>query len=788
MKLINSISTIFVTKFVMVLIILLISAARIAAQDFAWARAFGSFQSDKGNSITVDENENVYTTGLFQFTVDFDPGAGVYNLTGGGAFVSKLDAQGNFIWAKKFGGLGDNGKSVRVDDSGYVYTVGQFYGTADFDPGPGTFYLHSDSSYAVFISKLDSMGNFVWAKKIGATEDIDAFGLVLDSVGNPVYTGTFNKPVDFDPNAGNFLLTPTGGDTYVSKLDKNGNFLWARQFKSTAGYSRPYAIGTDAMGNIITCGAMYDTVDFDPGPGVFNLTKDGLADIFISKLDASGNFVWAGKMGGSGYDLATCLAVDELNNMYLTGSFSDTADFDPGVAVTNLVSSGTKDHFVAKLDASGNFLWARQFSDTNSYSAVQQSVCTDLLNNVYVSGAFNGTTDFDPGPGTFNLTSPFGKDIFVTKLDSSGTFVWARQMSFAASMFPVTGVEITVTPSYQIYSIGNFAASGDLDPGAGNYSVTSAGQTDWYIQKLFQCFPTLPINTTPPANLLICNGDSAILSATGNGNLVWYSDSVGGTYLGAGNTFTTPILADTTTFYVFDTTQCSLSRTGITVNVIPNSTSSTSISICANQTPYMWNAQSLDSTGMYTAIFTGINGCDSIATLNLNVSPCIVCVPNFTINYTPFYNSLTESQTWITTSGTVLILAGDQVKLDANSNSYVSLNPGFKAEYGSLFIAQAYNGCTAGAPQLPQERKMEIPDLSASNEIVLYPNPTNGMIHIQHDAKLTSIQIFDMVGKLVINQKCNGEIETNIDLRNLPNGVYHVKAAGYHSVKVVKSN
>ncbi|MBK9300749.1 MAG: hypothetical protein IPN14_09105 [Bacteroidetes bacterium] len=97
---------------------------------------------------------------------------------------------------------------------------------------------------------------------------------------------------------------------------------------------------------------------------------------------------------------------------------------------------------------------------------------------------------------------------------------------------------------------------------------------------------------------------------------------------------------------------------GITVNVIPSSITTTSLSICANQTPYSWNAQSLDSTGFYTAIFTGMNGCDSIANLNLTVSPCIVCVPDFTINYSPFYNSLTESQSWIITSGTVLIEAG----------------------------------------------------------------------------------------------------------------------------------
>jgi hypothetical protein len=138
----------------------------------------------------------------------------------------------------------------------------------------------------------------------------------------------------------------------------------------------------------------------------------------------------------------------------------------------------------------------------------------------------------------------------------------------------------------------------------------------------------------------------------------------------------------------------------------------------------------------------------------------------------------------------VLIPVGAKVKFDANVGGYVTLNPGFKADSGSIFVAQAYNGCTAGAPQLPNAKIFtgETYLSAAADEIVLYPNPTSGMIHIQHDEKLTDIQIFDMVGKLVIQQKCNGETETNIDLSNLPNGVYHVKAAGYQSVKVIKNN
>jgi hypothetical protein len=779
-----------------IFIFLLFWVSKIHAQDLAWAASFGGTNAENGTSLTVDQHGNMYATGDYMSTMDCDPGPGVYNLAPNytSAFIIKLDANGNFKWAKRLGGTGEvQGKVIRVDTSGNVYTVGRFNSyfqnsPIDFDPGPGTYNLSSYAPYNfdVYISKLDSMGNFVWAKKIGNAGDENISGLTLDSHGNPTYTGNFNQAVDFNPGAGSFIITPTYMETYISKLDASGNFLWAKHFASVpgGGYQMPYAITTDEDDNIYTTGSFYWTVDFDPGAGVHNISVGATTTSYISKLDSAGNFVWANQIGAPGSVHVTALATDHLNRLCLTGEFSDTADFDPGAGVTNLISNGPYNDFIAQFDLAGNFVWAKHYSDSSG--SQYQSIATDQSNNIYVTGNFSGTADFDPGPGVYNLVTVGGIDAYIAKFDSSGNFTWALQMGSTGSSD--AGVEIVVSPSYKIYSIGLFGGTIDIDPGPGIYNLTSNGQTDFYIQQLSQCFPLLPVNTTPAANLIICGGDSAILSASGNNNLEWYSDSIGGIYIGAGNVFTTPILTDTTTFYVYDTTQCTLDRTAITVNVIPNSTSITNTYICVNQTPYIWNAQSLDSTGLYTAVFTGINGCDSIATLNLTVSPCIVCVPDFTINYSPFYNSLTESQSWIITSGTVLIEAGTQVKLDAHQTSYVMINPGFKADSGSVFVAQAYNGCTAGAPQLPQLGKALNEDPFAFNEIVLYPNPTSGMIHIRHDEKLTGIQIFDMVGKLVINQKCTGETETNIDLSNLPNGVYQVKAARYHSIKVIKNN
>ena len=102
-------------------------------------------------------------------------------------------------------------------------------------------------------------------------------------------------------------------------------FGWAKNMGGT-NLDSGYAMAIDGGGNVYTTGIFSGTADFDPGAGIHNLTSVGSYDIFISKLDVNGNFVWAKSMGGTGYDLGGAIAVDVSGNLYITGSFSGTAD------------------------------------------------------------------------------------------------------------------------------------------------------------------------------------------------------------------------------------------------------------------------------------------------------------------------------------------------------------------------------------------------------------------------------------------------------------------------------
>lgn len=390
-----------------------------AAGNLIWERQIGSTAgSADGCSITVDASGNVYTIGTFSGTVDFDPGPGVFNLTTtGSTFIYKLDAAGNFVWAKKIeiGNLIARGFLIAVDASENVYTTGTFFGTVDFDPGPGTFNL-SSILRSVYVSKLDAGGNFIWARQMGGvgnTDEATSYSMAADASGNIYTTGSFIGTVDFDPGAGIYNLSCSSENIFVSKLDADGNFIWAKQMGAT-GNGEGFSIAVDDLGNVYTTGYFTGTIDFDPGAGVFNLSSAGNEDIFVCKLDANGNFIWARQKGGKGADQGYSIVVDASGNLYVTGYFNNTVDFDPGACMFNLTSAGDRDIFIFKLDDAGNFVWAKQIGGTGA--DIGFSIAADARGNVYTTGYFTGTVDFDPGTGVYNLSSFGAYDFFVHKL------------------------------------------------------------------------------------------------------------------------------------------------------------------------------------------------------------------------------------------------------------------------------------------------------------------------------------------------------------------------------------
>lgn len=484
--------------------------------SFEWAKSVGGTDFDSGRSIITDSFGNVYITGNFQGTIDFDPGVGVFTLTAtssfsstGDVFISKLNALGDLLWAKQLVGTANsNAQSITIDVNSNIFITGHFNGTVDFDPGIGTYNLWADSTSAddTFILKLDILGNFIWAKQMVATYGSSGTGTAIkvDLTGNVYTIGHFSGTMDFDPSAGIFDLTTASfyDNIFISKLDSLGNLIWVKQLMGTAGtFENGTSIALDSIGNLYTIGYFSGTVDFDPDAGSYDLSSVGSQNnMFISKLNASGNFIWVKIMQGPGspYSVGWSIASDAVGNVYSTGQFAGTIDFDPGAGVVNLTSASSGDGFILKLDSIGNFVWVKNIGGAGfAYYVYGYSLALDLMSNVYITGYFHGTVDFNTGAGTDSLTA-VGDDQFISKSDASGNFVWAVNMGGASGF--TRGYSIAIDLSDNVFTTGYFYSIADFDPGSGIANLTSAGNTDIFVQKLSQ--PPTGINEETNPNTI----------------------------------------------------------------------------------------------------------------------------------------------------------------------------------------------------------------------------------------------------------------------------------------------
>jgi hypothetical protein len=477
-------------KLISLSIALTLTAQSLSAQTLTWVKQMGAGAQDQGRSIAVDASGNVYTTGTFNGTVDFDPGPGTFSLTSTGVedvYISKLDSSGNFVWAGAWGGGSfDLGLSIAIDANGFVYSTGLFQGTADFDPGAGTFNLTANSMDG-FVVKLDALaGNLVWAKQLATDFLVEPGAIAIDAYGNVITVGHYEGNADFDPGMGTLIFS--GDGAYITKLDSAGNLIWAKQLAHPASQSPlssciAKSLVLDSLGNVYATGNFIDTVDFDPGLGNYNLIGDYYGDAFICKLDAAGNFRWAKPFYGNGNEAGLTIALDASGNVYTSGVLNATADFDPGVGTYNLSSAGIGnfDGYISKLNASGDFIWAKQLGGAVGCGLFISSIVLDADSNVYTLGNFSQTVDFNPGPGTYNLTSSGSYDVFISKLDNVGNFVSTIQ--FAGLAFD-DGRSLTLDNAGNIIATGNFKATSDFDPQAGVLNLTSNGADDIFIIKL----------------------------------------------------------------------------------------------------------------------------------------------------------------------------------------------------------------------------------------------------------------------------------------------------------------
>lgn len=190
------------------------------------------------------------------------------------------------------------------------------------------------------------------------------------------------------------------------------------------------------------------------------------------------DYLWAKSIGGTSYEVGNSITVDNIGNVYITGSFSGTADFDPSASIANLTSLGGSDIFIAKYDASGNYIWAKQIGGIDS--DISRSIALDNSGNIFITGSFNDTVDFDPSIGIQNLSSSGWTDIFIAKYDGAGNYIWAK--GIGSSSYDESN-SITIDNLGNLLFTGYFFGNVDFDAGLNTNNLNSVSGQSIFIAK-----------------------------------------------------------------------------------------------------------------------------------------------------------------------------------------------------------------------------------------------------------------------------------------------------------------
>jgi hypothetical protein len=449
---------------------------------YSFTKTMSGADHDYGQSVAVDSSGNVYITGYFRGTVDFDPGAGTDNHASVGEediFLTRINSNGSYGYTKTMGNTDhDYGQAVAVDGSGNVYITGYFGGTVDFDPGSGTDTRTSAGFEDIFLTKFDSDGNYLFTRTIGGTNHDYGQAVAVDGSGNVYITGYFGGTVDFDPGSGTDTRTSAGfEDIFLTKFDSDGNYLFT---KTMGGTNHDYgqAIVVDGSGNVYITGNFQGTADFDPGAGTDTHASAGLEDIFLTKFNSDGSYGFTKTMGGTDHDFGQSVAVDSSDNVYMTGYFRGTADFDPGAGTDEQTSAGEEDIFLTKINFDGSYDLTKTMGGTDQDFG--RSVVVDDSVNVYMTGYFRGTADFDPGAGTDNHTAG-EEDIFLTKF---------RMVDFVVIPASVTTTGAGGTATFTVRLLSEPSANVTLSVSSSNSAIGTVDissltftNADWFVNQ-----------------------------------------------------------------------------------------------------------------------------------------------------------------------------------------------------------------------------------------------------------------------------------------------------------------
>lgn len=477
-------------------IIILLTPYISQAQDFIWASST-NYQAGYGynstKSIVTDSQGNIYSTGSFGGTVDFDPSNNNINLTAvppsisyTNGFILKLDKDKNFLWVKQIkSDWVDGGRSIILDKNENIIITG--LATAyqiDLNPDEVSQYLidNPTGNSGSYIIKLDPNGNFIFGNYYSGAFVTES---TLDNDNNIITTGVSgNSNVDFDAGNGVYILNNTNNsaDIFVLKNNSNGAFIWAKNIGGNK-YDSPTSIVCDNLNDIILTGNFESKISF--------LNKDYTSNdycSFICKIKSDGQNLWfrqLGDFGGSGGDKS--IKIDSSNNIYFGTSFSSMyRPFTPMFDNINLnFTSNATDSILFKLNENGDYIW-HNFIYGSEWQTLG-SMVFDKDENLYVTAAVAGETYINDSCNKVfpNKNTQISKESILLKFDNSGNFINFKNIANQAN-------SIEIDFENNILIGGGFGSQYDFDPSPKSSYFLNSFYSQAYILKLGECTSSIP--------------------------------------------------------------------------------------------------------------------------------------------------------------------------------------------------------------------------------------------------------------------------------------------------------
>ena len=483
-------------NFVLSLILLFLPLLNFAQNHVLWA---GNIDTDISSwdffSNEIDQDGNQIIIGTYRGTPDFDFGDNTSTLFAHqcyqSTFIQKLSPSGELIWIKEIGEAYTKAYAgaLHVDEENNIYVLGFYYGSVDFYIGSDTLIMTSNGFADAYLVKINSEGDFLWAKSFGGIESEYPRDIKTDRNNDIFIIGHFSGLTDFDPGPANSSHNASGDDDdgFLLKLDENGNYLWAKTTTSVprkVNYCHdvePLELALDRDHNIYITGTYFGTMDFDPGAGVHNHTADNVQDIFIQKLDSAGNFLWGHSFGGDFSDLNPHIKVDNAGDVILAGTLGSDIDADPGAGISLLGSGCGQDGFLIKFSPEGNHIWSQNLGN-DTYEQIED-IHINANNDIFIIGHFEGIADFYFGNRVQQSIAMGGSDAYVAKINSLGNYMWHKTLP---TTLECKGLELCLDENENMYLLGSYSGTFTFSQSSGvaDLAPSVSGNSSIFVLKL----------------------------------------------------------------------------------------------------------------------------------------------------------------------------------------------------------------------------------------------------------------------------------------------------------------